>query len=104
MKQAVTEAGPGIHPCSGNIIADTPSGQHHDLAFANPSGRKIKEDISRWINRCFRDRTIVICDGIKNIRRNNGGRSEERTSELQSLLRRSYAVFGLNKKYRKNQK
>src|SRR3546814_1875086 len=31
-----------------------------------------------------------------------GGRSEEHTSELKSLMRRSYAVFGLKKK-RKNE-
>src|SRR3546814_6653292 len=31
-----------------------------------------------------------------------GGRSEEHTSELQSLMRTSYAVFCLNKKKHKN--
>src|SRR3546814_7504770 len=32
------------------------------------------------------------------VRFENGGRSEEHTSELQSLMRISYAVFCLNKK------
>src|SRR3546814_6913137 len=37
-------------------------------------------------------------------RRRSGGRSEEHTSELQSLMRISYAVFCLKKKKRKHTK
>src|SRR3546814_3630765 len=36
--------------------------------------------------------------GIEDIRKTGSGRSEEHTSELQSLMRISYAVFCLNKK------
>src|SRR3546814_5000558 len=36
--------------------------------------------------------------GHKPARRNDAGRSEEHTSELQSLMRNSYAVFCLKKK------
>src|SRR3546814_5750882 len=37
-------------------------------------------------------------DGALRLRREDGERSEEHTSELQSLMRISYAVFCLNKK------
>src|SRR3546814_2696261 len=40
-----------------------------------------------------RDRVVI---------RRSAGRSEEHTSELQSLMRSSYAVFWLKKKKRKN--
>src|SRR3546814_3700826 len=36
-------------------------------------------------------------EGEHQISRLQGGRSEEHTSELQSLMSKSYAVFGLNK-------
>src|SRR3546814_2671634 len=47
-----------------------------------------------------RDRTarIALDDRVKRDRRTEGGRSEEHTSELQSLMRISYAVFCLKKK------
>src|SRR3546814_2011189 len=40
----------------------------------------------------------AYCAGFFNIKRNAPGRSEAHTSELQSLMRLSYAVFCLNKK------
>src|SRR3546814_6556132 len=40
--------------------------------------------------------------GLELMSRNNGTRSEEHTSELQSLMRISYAVFCLKKKKQKN--
>src|SRR3546814_17224407 len=43
------------------------------------------------------------CGGLAG-RRDAGGRSEEHTSELQSLMRISYAVFCLKKKKNKNNK
>src|SRR3546814_2260302 len=48
----------------------------------------------RWKNRCIRIRAIfgLMRSGLHN------GRSEEHTSELQSLMRISYAVFCLKKK------
>src|SRR3546814_4814090 len=42
--------------------------------------------------------------GDESVRINDTGRSEEHTSELQSLMRNSYAVFGLKKKKRKKNK
>src|SRR3546814_3775206 len=41
---------------------------------------------------------------ILNVRRENRGRSEEHTSELQSLMRISYAVFCLKKKNKRKHK
>src|SRR3546814_3147079 len=40
----------------------------------------------------FANRTVIVGAG------DQGRRSEEHTSELQSLMRNSYAVFGLKKK------
>src|SRR3546814_3628285 len=40
--------------------------------------------------------------GVKSRTGSNGRRSEEHTSELQSLMRISYAVFCLKKKTKKN--
>src|SRR3546814_6812033 len=45
---------------------------------------------------CPRGSQDTVC--IKNTRRGNATRSEEHTSELQSLMRISYAVFCLKKK------
>src|SRR3546814_4958189 len=49
--------------------------------------------------------TDKACDLIREAGRNSADvvRSEEHTSELQSLMRISYAVFCLNKKKKKNQ-
>src|SRR3546814_1199537 len=41
---------------------------------------------------------------VRRQRRSSAGRSEEHTSELQSLMRISYAVFCLKKKLQKNRK
>src|SRR3546814_7942829 len=44
----------------------------------------------------------VICDSFANAADANNSRSEEHTSELQSLMRISYAVFCLKKKTSKH--
>src|SRR3546814_4823207 len=41
---------------------------------------------------------VLLFGGRRGIARGRGGRSEEHTSELQSLMRISYAVFCLKKK------
>src|SRR3546814_5997605 len=43
-------------------------------------------------------RAALRCQGDRRTRRHRGTRSEEHTSELQSLMRISYAVFCLKKK------
>src|SRR3546814_7851097 len=64
--------------------------QHReDIAGAHPAGRCDREKP--------RDETHPGDDG-RACKRFGGERSEEHTSELQSLMRRSYAVFCLKKK------
>src|SRR3546814_7768955 len=69
----------------------------HILAFA------VKDEVRRWVDRVgSRDRGAYALRP----RSGDGGhdfpRSEEHTSELQSLMRISYAVFCLKKKNTKN--
>src|SRR3546814_6818548 len=47
---------------------------------------------------CPTARPSATCRGARRGSRARGGRSEEHTSELQSLMRISYAVFCLKKK------
>src|SRR3546814_7444527 len=58
--------------------------------------------VSRWKNLqragTLPDRSFILWNGIKYLARE---RSEEHTSELQSLMRISYAVFCLKKKKKK---
>src|SRR3546814_4409125 len=71
-------------------------GQRHDEE--EPEGvdirhhRRLPSNLS--IHACHTFRHIEV----KSRRRNGKGRSEEHTSELQSLMRISYAVFCLKKK------
>src|SRR3546814_4548409 len=46
-----------------------------------------------------RGRDAVVIDSRRQISKDGVGRSEEHTSELQSLMRISYAVFCLKKKH-----
>src|SRR3546814_7875526 len=48
-------------------------------------------------------RTLTLVNGRRMVSSASGLRSEEHTSELQSLMRISYAVFCLKKKKTKNQ-
>src|SRR3546814_2176900 len=50
----------------------------------------------------LKDQDKAAPEMISLIKRNNCGRSEEHTSELQSLMRISYAVFCLKKKTKKH--
>src|SRR3546814_6905870 len=54
--------------------------------------------------RHFLGRVDSICEARTASRRGSGCRSEEHTSELQSLMRISYAVFCLKKKKTNNRK
>src|SRR3546814_4895505 len=58
---------------------------------------------SRGRQACLRRETVHAQQGQRRTRRPRGGRSEEHTSELQSLMRISYAVFCLKKKKKNNQ-
>src|SRR3546814_1660624 len=72
---------------------------------AGPQGRRIGSDDGRMAEGERRARPGAPCDQGRNGRGRpearphpRGGRSEEHTSELQSLMRISYAVFCLKKK------
>src|SRR3546814_1841838 len=54
--------------------------------------------------RRFRWATPIGCEDLSYWPSSTDGRSEEHTSELQSLMRISYAVFCLKKKTKKTQK
>src|SRR3546814_8428271 len=81
--QSATEVGPLVHP-------DDPDGWH-DLPVqqGRPQARRARR-IDVW-----------RAEGVLKV---DAGRSEEHTSELQSLMRISYAVFCLKKKKKKNSK
>src|SRR3546814_10719373 len=61
-------------------------------------GRRFRRSVRREAQAL--DRTVAACDGAQDQWRPPGGqgRSEEHTSELQSLMRISYAVFCLKNK------
>src|SRR3546814_2069703 len=71
-----------------NIELDLPNGHHHQLC--QPFHRLQYKFFLAAIPGRHHERTLVI------------GRSEEHTSELQSLMRISYAVFCLKKKKKTN--
>src|SRR3546814_7291832 len=80
------------------------------LAFPPHGIRHLRGLGHGWSRLClaeaFRPRTLVVCIGQlvvladhgRHLDDGAGARSEEHTSELQSLMRNSYAVFCLKKK------
>src|SRR3546814_2621427 len=60
----------------------------------------IDRNIGWWLDRVHPDDHL----SLKAASKNAFERSEEHTSELQSLMRNSYAVFCLKKKKKKNRK
>src|SRR3546814_8159067 len=67
----------------------------------NPGG-SVKDRAAYWMIKGARDRGDLK-PGIRLIEPTSGNRSEEHTSELQSLMRISYAVFCLKKKKNKTE-
>src|SRR3546814_6062102 len=65
--------------------------------FRSKQSRSLAPSIVRWRHRNWRIMFSACC------RQGLGMRSEEHTSELQSLMRISYAVFCLKKKKEQNQ-
>src|SRR3546814_1639338 len=94
---------PPICPIRAGLVRD------FDAAFhtIEPHGHSMREGVSRCLTAIFR---IIVpeyaqslydggrCESLEPI----SARSEEHTSELQSLMRISYAVFCLKKKTHKN--
>src|SRR3546814_6638277 len=117
LKAIERAACPGHGACGGQFTANTmacvgeaiglslpnsnmmpaPYEGHADISRA--AGRQVMELIARNI----RPRDICTRDAFENAARIGAatGRSEEHTSELQSLIRNSYAVFCLKKKTHK---
>src|SRR3546814_2844660 len=98
---------------TGDFIINTPTGENHFGAILN-----IKEyseatypgimnglkylDFEYIVTHSFspmgRQDALSVLDRTKGMMISSGDRSEEHTSELQSLMRISYAVFCLKKK------
>src|SRR3546814_9863886 len=74
-----------------SIAASASANQAAERAAA--CGSRIVCDLSAWRSRA-RSKRMSLFDGSST----SGRRSEEHTSELQSLMRISYAVFCLKKK------
>src|SRR3546814_7729501 len=71
----------------------------HDQFFNMYKAHGLVRDVFRTRNM----RSLPGNSGLGQVRYPTAGRSEEHTSELQSLMRISYAVFCLKKKIKKNQ-
>src|SRR3546814_9324330 len=73
--------------------------RRHAIAAAGPEGRQVA-----GLARPGRVVRVPVdrAEGRAGRARASGGRSEEHTSELQSLMRISYAVFCLKKKIKTN--
>src|SRR3546814_8674263 len=74
-------------------IPDPDSGEPRRLR-ADDLARMDDERLGALVRLCFRPWAI----NLQRYTADEGGRSEEHTSELQSLMRNSYAVLCLNKK------
>src|SRR3546814_7631052 len=86
---------------SGQVVAEG------DVAIRNPEGDTAygeRVELSDSLRDGVIDNLLVVLENgarmaaARGERFDNGDRSEEHTSELQSLMRISYAVFCLNKK------
>src|SRR3546814_10012505 len=83
-----------------NIVADARQ-QTPDQTGALPASNAMKPGLTLGSFR-IRSPDGVIGSGSRSLSRNPSERSEEHTSELQSLMRISYAVFCLKKKQPKH--
>src|SRR3546814_2525196 len=110
-RRAPTLAGPGTHgnPYVGLTAFDD---QHAEVFFGRSRmTAKLLTALRRQIDSQRRfvllvgasgcGKTSLLRAGAEPLLKRGGGRSEEHTSELQSLMRISYAVFCLKKNKRK---
>src|SRR3546814_1119245 len=81
-------------------ISDGPYRLVVNCGGAALAGATIPEDLAQGLRTTAAHSTLVLDDRNSTAILNDGtlGRSEENTSELQSLMRLSYAVFCLKKK------
>src|SRR3546814_2320357 len=80
-------------PCSGGAAGQDGAEFQQGGPATSPAGRGLKSGLHRS--------GIPAADGEQRAAAFVAGRSEEHTSELQSLMRISYAVFCLKKKKQK---
>src|SRR3546814_10499611 len=97
----------GYRPAYGNVDADgrirNRERRFSDAAFAKHS-RFVQEPVRLHARRhgpAFSRHLLVDPPRRRHVHLGNAARSEEHTSELQSLMRISYAVFCLKKKKKK---
>src|SRR3546814_4933159 len=91
----MTTPGHNMPQHEGNITMTQTSNRHH------PQRALVVIDVqNEYVTGNLRIEYPPVEDSLRNI----GKRSEEHTSELQSLMRISYAVFCLKKKIKKNKK
>src|SRR3546814_8871743 len=84
--------GPAIEPPDDLAASLAGEVEHRALCDTLPEPRRIRPDTARQV---ARDKRLARPRG-------SDQRSEEHTSELQSLMRNSYAVFCLKKKNKRN--
>src|SRR3546814_983421 len=88
-------------------IQDDGGGQHRARQRPVVSGAVERTPLREWVAGRYRaldgdsDRRGAAAQDGREVEQEPAGRSEEHTSELQSLMRNSYAVFCLKKKIQK---
>src|SRR3546814_996686 len=94
MSEPLTLYGPHIAGAEGCVTLEIFSNHRasHTTYVEGPSGELVECDL--WTA----EGAMRMAENIKQQEAVLGGRSEEHTSELQSLMRISYAVFCLKKK------
>src|SRR3546814_7403495 len=83
--------------CSSDLF--DPGSKHYRLGTAPSRLFHVDTRLSDW-SRWLEDQMLALANEFETCQ----GRSEEHTSELQSLMRISYAVFCLKKKKNRNQR
>src|SRR3546814_4748944 len=86
------------HPGRGRIAVPRTGIRARQRQCDRPAIGRLARDGVRFVRQQARP---ALCRGRSGTRRRIEGRSEEHTSELQSLMRISYAVFCLKKKKKK---
>src|SRR3546814_10409503 len=94
------------------MIRRPPRSTRTDTLFPYTTLFRSRRCAGDCLGRCAAARGVLRGDGQSAVRRGEisvgratpAGRSEEHTSELQSLMRNSYAVFCLKKKNKRNEK
>src|SRR3546814_4797219 len=87
-QRSTVKLGPGRGEVNGQRLRGCPAGTAIGLSPATTSLHVRRPVVQRWLGP-LQQRPVAEV---------RAARSEEHTSELQSLMRRSYAVLSLNKK------